>query len=229
MGAFRTDVQDGTHLAARAVEAQDVALVEVHAHHVGALSIGGSLRMRLNTRPGSCGGQRDVGPLRSTAQGNVAARLRTAADPARTRLQTLALYINKVDAGRLRGDERRVAALLHLQGRRLEQLAVGRVDAHMHGTRLAGVENQRAVAHRRVRRQDGFRHTLNHLNILNSSRDARRVHQAQDVRAAERHRCNVGIRKVGHCHFIDRGGLTTRRESDVNRKIHLPQHGLGEE
>ena len=142
VGAFRTDVQDGTHLAARAVEAQDVALVEVHAHHVGALSgviaVGETSPIPSCRRgtglPGSCGGQRDVGPLRSTAQGDVAARLRTAANPARTRLQTLALYINKVDAGRLGGDERRVAALLHLKRRRLEQLAVGRVDAHMHGT-----------------------------------------------------------------------------------------------
>ena len=139
--AFRAEVQEGTHLAARAVEAQDVALVEVHAHHVGSLSaiaVGETFTIpsckRGTVLPGSSKGQRDVGPLRSTAQGDMAARLRAAANPARTRLQTLALYINKVDAGRLGGDERRVAALLHLKRRRLEQLAVGRVDAHMHGT-----------------------------------------------------------------------------------------------
>ena len=139
---LRAEVQDGAHPAARAVEAKDVALVEVHADHVGALS--GAIAVgetspipscrRGTGLPGSSEGQRDVSPLRSTAQGDVAARLRTAANPARARLQTLALYINKVDAGRLGGDERRVAALLHLKRRRLEQFAVSRVDAHMHGT-----------------------------------------------------------------------------------------------
>ena len=203
MRGLRAEVHDGAHLAALAFEAKDVAFGELHVLYIGI----GCPRLLH----GGCesDGQAAVGPLVGSAEGN-------AAEGART--EALALYLYYIYTRGLRRDAGRVASLLHIEHGALHEHTVGAVDAHTDGTVLLGVEDESAVAHCRVGREDGLSDADALGNALHGS-DGLGIGKAQDVGAAERDGRYVGAREVRHCHAFHRCGLATtgKREVDVGQ------------
>ena len=212
MRGLRAEVHDGAHLAALAFEAQDVAFGELHVLYIG---IGCTRLLHGGCEPD---GQAAVGPLVGSAEGDAAEGLRAGAYPACARTEALALYLYYIYTRGLRRDANRVASLLHIEHGALHEHTVGAVDAHADGTVLLGVEDECAVAHCRVGREDGLSDADALGNALHGS-DGLGIGKAQDVGAAERDGRNVGAREVRHCHAFHRCGLATtgKREVDVGQ------------
>ncbi len=95
MGALGSIDHDGGHLAALALKAEHVALMEVHDDHVGGQA-GLGVLAGVSLREGSA-------PLGSTAQGYLAAEAGalTTAYPAGAGVDALALDIDNVYASHL--------------------------------------------------------------------------------------------------------------------------------
>ena len=133
-------------------------------------------------------------------------------------IQRVALYLYYIYARGLPWDAGRVAPLLHIEHGTLHEHTVGAVDAHADRSFLLGVEDECAVAHCRIGREDGLNDANALGNALHGS-DGLSIGKAQDVGAAERDGRNVGAREVRHRHAFHRCGLATtgKREVDVGQ------------